>query len=241
MSNFNIAPLLLSPQFKIVRQNILYVVALILFLFLGLSFVPSQLLEYNNLKQREQELQEEIKKQETRLQIIESITINDLNQLLIVLNTLYPQKEDQFSIYPVINNLQSITGMLFIKKSSPFGGENQTQETISINAIATQDQIRTLLRDYPYKAARILTIDHLVINPVKNNLQLWEVAFTITFYAKELNVGKEVVTQIDPKAIAFAREAQSYFLSKGVQYTNISVKDEDIPLNYPIRQNPFSD
>ncbi len=218
----------------------MYVIAIVVFLFIGFSFLPKLILEYNDLRQKNIDLQSEISKQESRLRLIDSINVQDINQLLLVLNTLYPQEQDQFSIYPVIDNLQSVSGMLFVKKSTPFVGDTKSQVEISIEALGTLDQINTLLQDYPYKSARILTLEKLTMSQVKNNPQLWNVSFSVVFHAKEISAGKQALDNINPMAIDFARQAVQYFTSKGVDFANISIKDEDIPTNYSVKKNPFN-
>lgn len=240
MLNSSKLQILNSPQFVLVKNNVVYMLAIVLFIFIGFSFLPKQLLAYNELRQKNNALKAEISKQESRLKLIQSIDIKDINQLLLILNTLYPQVEDQFSIYPVIDNLQFVTGMIFVKKSSPFVGDVKTPVVISVEAIGTLDQITTLLRDYPYKSARILTLQSFTMNQNKSNPQLWNVGFAVGFHAKEISAGKQAIDKIDPMAIDFARQAAQYFTSKGAKYTNISIKDEDIPINYSVKKNPFN-
>ncbi|KXK10936.1 MAG: hypothetical protein UZ22_OP11002000568 [Microgenomates bacterium OLB23] len=158
---------------------------------------------------------------------------------MLILNTLYPQQEDKFSIVPVIDNLQSVTGMLFVKKSSPFSANAGPSSTISVEAIGTKEQIATLLQDYHYKAARLLTLESVVLKPSTSNPQLWEVSFSVAFHAKEIVLGKESLQAINPSALTFARQALQYFNAKGATYTKVSIKEEDIPLNYSIKKNPF--
>jgi hypothetical protein len=239
MLNFDVKQIRNSQQYVLLKKNIVYIVAIIFFAFIGIYFLPQQVLDYTSLRQKNNDLQQEISKQEKRLQLIESINVQDLNQLLLILNTLYPQEEDQFSIYPVIDNLQAVTGMLFIKKSSPFGADPKAQLSITIDAVGTLDQVKVLLRDYPFKSARILTINSLTMRPNKTNPQLWDVQFAILFHVKEITAGTGAIDKIDPMAIAFARQARDYFLSRGATYTKISIKDEDIPLNYSTKKNPF--
>ncbi len=239
MSRFNKTQLVTSPQFILIKNNLIYGVAILIFLFLGISFLPQQLIVYTDLKNKNNELDAEISKQEARLRLIESVNVTDLNQLLLILNTLYPQQEDQFSIYPVVDNLQAVTGMLFLKKTSPFAADSKAKVVMTIDAVGTLDQVKILLRDYPYKSARILSLENLLLRPNKLNPQIWDISFTITFHTKEIAAGSETLTGINPMALAFARQAEQYFTSRGAKYTKISVKDEDIPLNYPIKLNPF--
>jgi len=228
-----------SPQFILLKGNIVYLIAIILFIFLGVSFLPQQIVEYSTIRQQNKELVEINTKLTHRLRLIDSLNIKDLNQLLIILNTLEPQQEDKFSINPVVDNLQVVTGMLFVKKGSPFDTHIGAQVVIPISAIATLDQIKVLLQEYPYKAARLITLESLAIRPDKTSPLLWDVDFSIAFHSNEVSAGKKTLDTIDPKAIDFARQVQQYFVSRGATYSNVSIKEDDIPLNYPIKQNPF--
>ena len=131
--------------------------------------------------------------------------------------------------------------MLFVKKSSPFEAAAQGQTSINIIAIASDEQVRALLKDYPYKSARLLSLDGIIMRPTKANPALWDVDFAVIFHAGDAGAGKEVITRLNPDAVAFAREVQQYFATKGDKYTNVSVKEDDIPLDYKVKQNPFND
>lgn len=215
-------------------------IAIVFFLFIGISFIPKLLIEYGELRKKNSELDAEITKQENRIRLIESIDVKDINQLLLVLNTLYPQEQDQFSIYPVIDNLQVVSGMLFAKRSSAFVGDPKANVVISIDAVGSLDQIKTLLQDYPYKSARILSLESFTMTQMKTNPLLWNVSFSVKFHAKEISAGKQAIDKINPLAIDFARQALQYFTSRGTNFANISIKDEDIPINYSVKKNPFN-
>lgn len=240
MLPFNLSKLKSTPQFVLFKANVVYFIAIMFFSFIGISFLPQQVADYIALRQKNNELATEVAKQENRLRLIETINVQDLNQLLLILNTLYPQNEDMFSMYPVIDNLQSITGMLFVKRSSPFQTGAQNQQVISVDAIGTTEQIQKLLQDYSYKGARLLTLESVSLKPSAANPLLWEVGFAVKFHAKEIEIGKKSLDAIDPMALTFARQALQYFNSKGATYTKVSIKDEDIPLNYSTKKNPFS-
>ncbi len=240
MLNFKIPAALNTPRFRVIRSNLIYVVALILFIFLGVSFIPQRLLIYNTQREDLNSLNAQIEQQEKRLKAIESVNIQDLQQLLLALNTLYPQQEDQFSIYPALENLQVVTGLPFVKKSAPFAPGDNAQISANINATASTEQIRTFLQNYIYKSARLITLDSISLQQVKTDVNLWNVGLGISFHAKEVSAGTGALTEIDPAAITFAREVQSFFTSKGSNYSSISIKDEDIPLDYPIKKDPFN-
>lgn len=219
---------------RLIIHHIGYLVALICFIFLLFSFVPLQIKQYMSMRSELQETNEEIVKLSQRQAVIQQYPADQLADLTLTLNTLYPSIEDRFSIFTALDNLQAVSGVGVISYSSPFAGKTRNEITIGVKATGDLQTFRRFLQTHIFRSGRFMTVSKLIFNNDGNSI-----VFTASFYSKNIDIGSRTATEYSPDAIIRLNEIQREVESAGLVRRTTSTDDSAIPLDYTTKDNPF--
>lgn len=223
-----------SYSMRIVRRHIVYIISFILFIIIGVFFIPTHIQEYVKLKNDVNILEKDVKQLEERNIAIRQYDGVDIEQLLLVLNTIFPNVEDRFSLFAAIDNLQVISHVNISGFTSPFSGSKGEDVVIVIEARVFDSQLRSIFEDYHFKSGRFMTIDKVSFNPITSSL-----VFSATFHSEDINIDEGSIVEYNPENIKQVTEMLNYLRSHNPSFKRTVLEPEEIPTNYKIKQDPF--
>ena len=211
-----------------------YFIALLFFISLAILFVPAQLKEYIGTRSDVVKVQTANKALRARLVAFQEYPTQDLEDIVVVLNTLYPSQEDRFSIFAALDNLEGTTGIDIQTYSSPFSGKAFRDVSITVKARGSLTSFRSFLRDYVFRSGRFMTISNVTYSEEKQGIN-----FTATFHSKNIELETDKAVEIRPdlieRAVAIKKEVESSGIVK-----REAAPEENKPENYSTKPNPFN-
>lgn len=219
---------------RLLIQHSGYGIVLVVFLFLLVSFVPWQVTSYAHARSELVKMNNEVDDLTARLSAIEEYPSDDLEDLVLSINSVYPSEEDRFSIFASLDNLKKVTAINITSYSSPFSGKAFREVSVAVKAEADLATFRKFLEDHVYKSGRFMTISKVTYSDEKKTL-----GFTAAFHSKkvDLNTKKpvEIKTDLIQRAIDIRREIESSGIVKQAVPQNASPS----PVDYSTKENPF--
>lgn len=220
---------------RLLINNFIYIVAFVAFIVIAISFVPLQIRGYLDERGLVDIRRDEVDKLQIRLNAIDVFNDANIDNLLLVINTIYPSEEDRFSIFDVINNMERLTGISVAESTSPFEATT-TEEGIEINVSGKGDlvAVRNLLNNYYYKYGRLMTLKSITYNPRSEVLN-----FTVLIHSREFTIGSNEIAVYNEGVLQGASDINDYFVSNRALFSNESADDAEVSTEYNPRQNPF--
>lgn len=219
---------------RLLIQHIGYAVVLVVFVILLVSFIPWQITSYTHARSELVKIESEVDLLSARLSAIEEYPSDDLEDLVLSINSVYPSEEDRFSIFASLDNLKKVTAINITSYSSPFSGKAFREVSIAVKADADLATFRRFLEDHVYKSGRFMTISKVSYSDDKKTLN-----FTAAFHSKkvDLNTKKpvEIKTDLIQRAIDIRREIESSGIVKQAAPEGLTPS----PVDYSTKQNPF--
>jgi hypothetical protein len=218
---------------RLLLQHTGYIIALIFFLILAVLFIPVQIRDYQTVKAELQTLNATIQDLSKRRGVIQEYPQEKLDDLVTVLNTIYPSQEDKFSIFSALDALASVSGMQIITYSSPFAGKSLHEVVIAVRARASEPAFRLFLRNHVFRSGRFMTIDKITYD-----VESGTVDFTAKFHSSPVEIGSQTASQYSPEGITRLREIQKEVESVGYIRKPVD-QQESISTEYSTKDNPF--
>lgn len=218
---------------RLLFQHIGYLIALTFFILLAVIFIPLQIRDYQTVRAELQTLNTTIQELSNRRGVIQEYPQEKLDDLVSLLNTIYPSQEDKFSIFTALDALGSVTGMNIITYSSPFAGKSLHEVVISVRARASESAFRLFLRNHVFRSGRFMTIDKVIYD-----VESGTVDFTAKFHSSPVEIGSQTASQYSPEGISRLREIQKEVESVGFIRKTVE-SDEPISTDYSTKENPF--
>ena len=219
---------------RLLIQHSGYGIILAIFLGLLFTFIPWQISSYTKTRSQLVKIEKEVDLLSARLSAIEEYPSNDLEDLVLSLNSIYPSEEDRFSIFASLDNLKKITAINIDSYSSPFSGKAYEEVDISVKADADLATFRRFLKDHVYKSGRFMTISQLSFSDDKKT-----VSFTATFHSKKVNLNTKKPVEIKPDLIQRAMDIRFEVEASGLVKKNVSEDLSPAPVDYSTNPNPF--
>src|SRR3990167_506243 len=220
--------------YRIIMRHVLYIVALIIFISLALSYIPYQINQYAKLRRESGVLDEELVILEKRNDAISKYNAVDVDELIVFLNDLFPSIEDRFSIFSAVDNLEIVTETPIVSYSSPFEGKVEEGVKLSIQALADESRLPIFLRDYPYLSGRLITLERFNFDPVSDILDV-----TAAFHSKDIPVGATVIPEYNDALMKRIIAIKQQLEERNPSFRKTNVHEETIPVDYSPKQNPF--
>lgn len=219
---------------RLLIQHSGYVLVLLIFIGLLVSFVPWQLKAYTKSRSQLRKMEKEVDSYKARLSAIEEYPADDLEDIVLSLNSVYPSEEDRFSIFASLDNLKKVTGMNIVSYSSPFSGKAFQEVSVVVKADADLSTFRRFLKDHVYKSGRFMTISKVSYSEEKKAIN-----FTATFHSKKVNLKTKKPVEIKPEYIQRAIDIRTEVESSGLVKQNVSEDISPVPVDYSTKTNPF--
>lgn len=214
---------------QLLKENSIYFASLVIFILLAALVIPWQISGYSVTKEENQKLTEEIGRLENKIKIVVAFDSDEIDRLIAVLNTILPQTEDYFSIYPVLNALSQQTSFIVTGFKIEFNQVLPEKLTLDITAEGSPEAFVTFLENYTYHGGRLITIDEITYEPGSAPQSL-----KLNFYSKKIEtVEPQTVPVIDKKRIDLVRRISDDLSDI------LASQPASIDTNYPVRENPF--
>lgn len=217
--------------FHLVKRNLIYFVSFFIFILLAIFILPIQIRDFLLFKEKNHTLIGEVADLERKRIVISSFDTDEIERLLLTLNTLLPQKEDYFSIFPALDNLSQLTGVVITGFTLPFSQTQQTEKlALTVGIEGAPESLVNFLENYHYRGGRLVTVDQISYSPSASQLSL-----VLNFHAKETKVQEvDAVPNIDKARLNLIKRINQEL---GGIFT--SPTDEPINPDYSVRDNPF--
>ncbi|OGK38501.1 hypothetical protein A3B02_00790 [Candidatus Roizmanbacteria bacterium RIFCSPLOWO2_01_FULL_42_14] len=224
----------ISPYtLRLIKQHIAYAIACLLFIGLIITVIPYQMTSYMKSRSDLTQTNKEIGELSARANAIKSYPTQDLEDLVLSMNALYPSDEDKFSIFNALDNLQVITSIEIDSYASPFAGKTFREISIPVRAHANIETLRKFLGHHVFKSGRFMTISQVSFNQDKGLL-----SFTAHFHTRRIDVNTKKPVAISANLIKQAEDIQREIEASG--FVRKDAPDESkAPLDYSTKQNPF--
>lgn len=236
MSKLKIDPYIVN----LIKQNLIYIVSLLIFIALAIFVLPFQIRSYFELKERNTALNKELINLEQKKSFFYSFDADQIDKLIETLDRLLPNKEDYFSIFTTLDALSNQTG--FALGDVSLSVNDTSPETLAINvlAVGSSYSYKTFLESYQYKGGRLITMDEVYYDP---NEMSPPVSLTLNFHSKNIQLESSAVE-------TFQFDQKSYDLIKKISneldgvFSSYAVFDEksasQTETEYKTRNNPFA-
>lgn len=228
--NLKISPYIIG----LVKENILYIVfdlvtcALILFF---LSFNGTKTIENT---QKVNTLTNEVQNLRRRASVFKNVSLSeeDLDSTIKILNELIPNSEDYFSVIYALEKLSQQTN--FVINSYTINLKSSTPEKLklSIAGIGNRDAFLKFLSEYNFGGGRLITSDKIELTPQVSG----QIKIDVTFYSKKTSLTQnQQASNISPSLLNDLQK-----LRQKIQYDLKPASNEgELDLSYPRKTNPF--
>jgi len=223
---------------KLVIENIVYIIALLIyvFIFLYLGLIYSH--QYWQMEQRINELKKENAILKDKKQIIENYHLskkNELDQFDNLLMRLIPTREDFFSIIASLETLSQETGFQIVGYRVNFNQPRKESFSIIVSGEGDKDKFIKFLTSYNFSGERLITIDKISFSKKKT----YHYQINLTFYSAPAKInsrfGLRLISDQDYQFLKTLKDKLSFVLVTG--QTEGEKNNEEI--DYPANPNPF--
>ena len=216
---------------RLIRDNALYLVLLVVFVLIIAIFIPFQIKYYLDQEAKIAVLQKEPRDLDDKNTILLSYKQSDVDELITELNTLIPSEEDFFSMFSALESLSKKSGFTISGYKANLKHSKKGQFTLTIEGSGSVDSYLRFLTAYPIAGGRLITIEkaNAILDNAKNSL-------TLTFYSHKPSLKQsDALTKIDNLVLTEARKA-AQLLPEEIDDTQ-----QQIASSSAIRVNPFGE
>ncbi len=227
----NKRPASVSSDLKIIvafiRFHIVYFIAILVFIGIGVFFIPhsfGQLMELRKDVRGQQKevtaLQREITLLNEYRPYIEEGLVDDVNKAI-------PIKEDFFSAISAANQFANRSGVILISHTSPFKTKDKALTKLTIVLQADFADLPRIIEQYSFKSGRLMTIDSIHIKPIER-----QVVLDVTFHIAKAISPNAPIQKLDQKFIETMK-------AELIGYSPVVIDDSLDLGDYVRSQNPF--
>ncbi|OGK15593.1 hypothetical protein A3H80_03760 [Candidatus Roizmanbacteria bacterium RIFCSPLOWO2_02_FULL_37_19] len=220
--------------YRLIKRHVIYIIGFVLFSILASSFIPLQINKYGQLRKQSGLLDEELARLEQRRAVLTQYRNINIDELITLVNTIFPNTEDRFSIFGAMDNLEVITGVPITDYSSPFTGHAIDETVISAHGRANETAFMNFLKDYPYLSGRLITLDKINFNPKENLIN-----FSIVFHTRDIPPSENLIPEYNATVVLQINALRDELEARNPAFAQNSREEEVIPINYSTKTNPF--
>ncbi len=218
---------------RLIKENIAYIIANILFFVLILLVVYISIGKANDIDSQNSVLNQDITQLQNRYNLLNTVVppTAELDSDIAMLNQLIPNNEDYFSIIYTLDNLSKETG--FIINSYTINLDQSTANKLDLTITGSGDtsSFVKFLEDYNYQGGRFITSDQIKLDPQVSQ----DISINLTFYNQNVNLDYSQVPDINGQTMAQVEALKSKI--------NFSLKqassESAVNYNYKTKSNPF--
>ncbi len=210
---------------KLLKENIIYIIGVVLFIMLLIIFLPPQLQSIAELKSTLNNKNEQLEARKDLFEIARASLSFDVKSMDVITKSMFPADEDYFSIFRALELLAARSGIFIETFSSPFGNKQGAAVKIEVSALGNSEAVTRLLTNYQLKSSRLVTIDRIGFDAVAS-----KITFSINFFT--IPVPAPATTQI-PKI-------KQSTLDSILSFTDTQSNAVVVSSDYIIKSNPFA-
>jgi len=215
---------------RLVKDNILYFVFLTLFILVIVISTPLFVSGYVGKMKKKDVLKQEIFDLNTKKAVILSYKADQAEELITLLNTLIPSKEDYFSVFSALETISNKSGFRILGYKANLKNAKKGQFALLIEGEGSTNSFIQFLTSYAYSGGRLITIEKAEAKPAntKNSILL-------TFYSFDPQLSDtDKLFTIDKTVAAEVSKAKQVIprLNEQDAVTNVSG-------SIGVRPNPF--
>lgn len=223
--------------FQLVKQNFIYFLSFVVLILLAVFVLPPQIKDFTSFKEKNKTLTQEVADLERKRAIVASVDTDEIEDLIVTLNTLLPQREDYFSIFSVLENLSQLTDFRITGFSLSLNASGQSADVanklaLQVTTDGSPEAFSTFLESYQYKGGRLITMESVNYSP-----ETLQTSLTLNFYSQKIEVKDvEEPLRIDKSRLELIKKINDELNTILPE----SSDEEPIDTNYPTSENPFS-
>ena len=222
---------------KLVIENIVYIIALFLYLlilaYLGLIYSR----QYWQTTQKIRILKREVAFLKNKKSIIDNYRLSkkhELDQFDALLMRLIPNKENFFSVIQSLEKLSRETGFQIIGYKVNFSQPQKESFSITVSGQGDKDKFMTFLKEYNFSGERLITIDKISFSETGSS----QYEANLTFYSAPARInirqGLKPISKKDYQFLKTLKNKLSFELT-----TPTNSKTNNLNKTYPTNPNPF--
>lgn len=215
------------------RHHWPYIFSMVFFLILLVVIFPLQINKYLELRQNVINEQQEITRINNELSKIDSYQGVNLDEDIKVLQTVYPDNPDRFSLFKNISLLQN-NNLQIQNFSSPFSDDNDEKLGINVRSIANIEGFTDLLSNYFFKTGKLATIDTIFYDLTSQDLN-----FTLYFHSKSIEKGSGFLTKMDNNFFAQIQDIRKVIATLSLTPDSANAFTNNSGDDYSAKTNPF--
>ena|SRR3989338_11473539 len=211
-----------------IKKNLLYITIFLVFIIIGIYFIPKLYDDINQQKLKIGQMTEEVELKKKQLNDVVIFPATNINKKIITVDRFLPLSEDYFSIFNSIDNISQQTGLIIDSYTSPYGRDSGGLVNVTIQGIGTYSSFNYFLSKYNYVSKRLMTIGSIKYYPMINSFTV-----DVAFYSREAKL----------KTASKSREKLIDILSKiDIEYQGVNLdqgSSKEIDINYTSKTDPF--
>ncbi len=218
---------------RLLKENSLYIITLILLSFLLIFFVSVNLPKLEKNQQEIKTLSQEVNELKTKVSLINSLATNpaQLEEEIKFINALIPGEEDYFSIIYALEQLSLKTGFVITSYTVNIKNSNTNKLQLSITGVGDKEAFMKFLKQYNFGGGRLITSDEIELSPQFSG----GIKINLTFYNKNIAKEKIPLTNQNAKFLSEKKEKKNK-----IQFSfKESSPEGELDYNYPRKTNPF--
>jgi cold shock CspA family protein len=194
-----------------------------------------QINKFFSLKDSLESARQDIARLKNQQEKINSYQDVNLDDDLKVLQSVFPDTPDRFSLFSNISLLQDSNNLVIQNFSSPFSDDDDEKIGVNVRTVATIDGYKKLLSNYFFRTGKLATIDNIFYDVNTQDLN-----FTIYFHSKHIDKAQGFITKKDDNVFAQIQDIRKTIatLSLTPDAAN-TFTNQNSSENYPAKQNPF--
>jgi hypothetical protein len=218
----------------LLRQNITYILAAILLLFATAGMIYYMNQQISDLNARIKKNRAEIAaltSKRTALRAVVGESSENLDQDLVLMNSLIPDSEDYFSIINALETLSRETGFHIDSYVINLLASTSNRLSLSVTGVGDSDSFLTFLKKYQLSGGRLITAENIGLDPQA----IGNIRLDLNFYNKKVSGD----TATDSAGIVPTLSELNAIKSKVTfSLTDNEGADRQVQ-EYPTKENPF--
>lgn len=217
----------------LLKENILYLVSIILLSSLSIFFLIKNLPQLAQLQEEVSNLTQEVNQLKIKLKLIDSLVADhsniNLDEDIKFINTLIPSEEDYFSILYALEQLSSKTGFFITSYTVDMKKSNVNKLRLTVKGTGNVDTFMNFLKEYNFGGGRLITSDKIELSQDLTG----EININLTFYNKNVAHEQGAISKKTIQSLSAIKE-----LKNKVQFS-FQESSPETNFDYPRKTNPF--
>lgn len=217
----------LGSSLRVLRQNALYIVSLIVFILIGVLGLPIAWGRYQEIRDKAVSEKKIVQDLQTALAIQAQYEAFDPDRLLNVVDRMMPQKEDYFNLIQSMQQLARANGVILVAHTSPFKSKTKDVTSVTVTMRGSRAELERVLGNFSFVSGRFITVESVTYKPRERIM-----TFDIHYHtAPRLGTGGTL------------GQPPEQLIDELLSYESTASTSEDVALDTPVStsSDPFRD